>query len=209
VGASFSKPPAPSAVWLTLGILAVVTLVAAAIVLSDWPFVERAIALEDAPIAWLQTSLIAASAVVCLCRAIIHGDRRAGWYVVAAALFALALDERFMGHEQLKEWIWLNVFDGDRARMGHWGDAPVVLYGVGGAAVVLWMMRRGARGYPALLLWAAIAVAGCAIALDVVATSIWSQIWEELLELLAETLFFVSLLLSLAPTLEPEGTRRV
>jgi hypothetical protein len=179
---------------LTLAILLVVGGVTAGILLINWPFVERAIALEDAPIAWLQTTAIAASAVACLCHGLLDDRRRTGWFLVALALFAMALDERFMGHERLKEWIWAEVFDGDRVRMGVWGDMPIAAYGVGGAAVVSWIVRGATNRYAATLLWSAIAAGAAALILDIAANSLWIQVWEELLELLAETLFLIALL---------------
>jgi hypothetical protein len=168
---------------------------AAAIVVAEWPFVERAIALEDAPLAWLQSTLLAASAAICLCHAVLTG--RAGWHVVAAALFALALDERFMGHERLKEWIWLELFDGDWNRAGRWPDVPILLEGVIGAGAIWWIVRGTGRGHPSRLLWSALAVGAVALIIDVASQSIAVQIWEELLELIAETLFLAALLASL------------
>jgi hypothetical protein len=193
-----------SAVRLTIAMLTIVFTITIAVVFAEWPFIERAIALEDAPIAWLQSTLIVASAVTCLCRGIMSG--RPAWNAIAAALLVLALDERFMGHERLKEWIWLEFFDADWSRAGRWPDVPMLFVAAVGAAVVTWITREIPAGYPAGLMWAALAAGAAALAMDVVWQTLEMQLWEELLELLAETLFFTSLLVPLNSTW-PAGSR--
>jgi hypothetical protein len=181
---------------LTFGVLGVIAVVTSAIVVGDWPFLERAIALEDAPIAWLQSTLLAASAVACLQHSVVTTARRSRWCLVAAALFALALDERFMGHERLKEWIWLELFDADSLRAGRWPDLPILLYAIGGVASVTWIVREIRDRYSRCLLWAAIGCGTVALIIDVSSQTIALQIVEELLEVLAESLFLIGLLLA-------------
>lgn len=189
---------AANAIPLAAALLAIVAAVTLVIILAEWPWIERAIALEDAPIAWFQSTLIAASAVVSLCHATLDRGRPRTWYVVAAALFMLAIDERFMGHERLKEWIWVQMFDGDVNRAGRWPDVPILFYAIGGAATVAWIARAVRSRFAARLIWSAITVGTVALVMDVTSQSIALQIWEELLELLAEALFFIGLLTALA-----------
>jgi hypothetical protein len=64
---------------------------------------------------------------------------RPAFWALAAGLFALALDERFMFHERLKWLILGRLFDYDRAAMGAWGNLLMALIPLAGGA-------RAARG---------------------------------------------------------------
>jgi hypothetical protein len=190
---------------LAVAILLIVAAVTLVIVLGEWPFVERAIALEDAPIAWLQSTLLAASAVTCLCHSLL--SRRSAWYAIAGVLFVLALDERFMGHERVQEWVWLNVFDGDSERAGRWPNVPTLIEAAVVAASVTWLARQSPSGFPLVLIRSALAIGAGAVAMDFFSDNVGLQIVEELLELLAETLFFIGLLLPLGvPRAELDDT---
>ena len=148
--------------------------------------------------------MLAASAVACLAHALTRTRGTLGWTLSASALFALALDERFMGHERLKEWMWLEIFDGDVDRLGIWGDLPVVINGVIALSAAVWI-ARATRCFAAVI-WLCIATTcgAIAVAMDLATTSIVVQVWEELIELTAESCFLVAVLVSL-PAVAPSS----
>lgn len=182
----------------------VIATVTAAIVWLNWPWLELAFGVEDAPIAWVQSTVLAASAVACLAHALTRARGTIGWSLSAAGLFALALDERFMGHERLKEWIWLEIFDGDVDRLWIWGDVPIVVNGLIALTAALWIAR--ATRCVAAVIWLCVATTfgAIAVAMDLATTSIVVQVWEELIELTAESCFLVAVLVSL-PALAPSS----
>jgi hypothetical protein len=186
-------------------VLIVIAAVTAAITWLNWPWLELAFGVEDAPIAWLQSSVLAGSAVGCLAHALTRSRGTPGWSMSAVGLVALALDERFMGHERLKEWIWIEVFDGDVQRLWIWGDLPLLVSGAIGLAVAIWIVRQTRDRYATILMVTGVSIAGAALAMDLASRSLWLQVWEKLLELTAESCFLAAVLVSL-PTLSPSSS---
>ena len=182
---------------LAAGVVAVIATVTAAIVWLNWPWLELAVGVEQAPIAWLQSTVLAASAVACLAHAATRSRGTLGWSLAAVGLFTLALDERFMGHERLKEWIWLEIFDGDADRLWIWGDAPMLVNGAIAAAAAVWIARETRSVIAVIWLGIAATFGAIAVAMDLATTSIVVQVWEELIELTAESCFLVAVLVSL------------
>jgi hypothetical protein len=132
----------------------------------EHPFIARSLAFENSAITWLQTSVLVASATLCVVMR---------WYLFAAVLLVAALDERFMFHEAIawhtsSAWIAL---------------LPMVVYAIAGA-VLLWRWWRDSPVARAWMLAAAIAAA-CAIGMDVAYRAVAPQVIEELFELAAET----------------------
>jgi len=165
----------------------------AAIVANAWPHAAAEISRERSPLAWLSSTLLVASAAVALAVGLRERERPAFW-ALAAGLFALALDERFMFHERLKALVLRRVFDYDRAAMGIWGDLPMALIPLAGAWV-LWSLRaelwrRSCRPW----ILAAFALGAVAIALDIATEAALVQVAEELLETAAETAMLIALL---------------
>lgn len=180
---------------LVAAVLSLVALLMAAMLAAHWPWIERAWALEQAPLAWLQSSLLWSAATLALVLALVEPGGARGWGIVAALLLGAALDERFMGHEWLKDWLLFQAFGGDAARMGIWGDLPILGYGLGGFVLLAWL-RRLAWPRPALRLMLAAVAVGCgALALDLATTQLGWQALEECGEALAEALFDCALLL--------------
>lgn len=174
---------------LAAGVLAFV----GAIVANAWPHAAAEIFRERSPVAWLSGTLLASCAAVALAIGLRERERPAFW-ALAAGLFALALDERFMLHERLKALILRALFDYDRAAMGVWGNAPMLLVPLAGAAV-LWSLRaelwrRACRPW----ILAAFALGAVAIALDIVTDARPVQVAEELLEVASETAMLIALL---------------
>lgn len=158
-----------------------------------WPHWGLAFATEDAPLAWWQAALLIANASVAGALATVHGavgSRRSavrGWTLMALALVAAALDERFMAHEAVQDWL---QYDLGVAR--RWAQGVILAYAVGGAVLLrlVW-----AESGTALRRWtlAALLAGGGAIALDLAFDTIAMQIVEEWLEALAETLLLAGL----------------
>jgi hypothetical protein len=190
---------------LAAGVVVVIATVAIAIIWLNWPWLELAVGVEEAPIAWLQSTVLAGSAVACLAHALTRSRGTLGWSLSAVGLFALALDERFMGHERLKEWIWLEIFDGDVRRLWIWGDLPILVNGAVGLAVAIWIVRQTRDRHATRLIVTAAAIAAAALAMDLASRSLWLQVWEELLELTAESCFLAAVLVSL-PTVLPSSS---
>jgi hypothetical protein len=112
-------------------------------------------------------------------------------------LFALALDERFMGHERLKEWIWLEIFDGDVRRLWLWGDLPILINGSIALSAAVWIVRQTRSRATAVFIAIAAALGAVAVAMDLVTTSVSVQMWEELIELTAESCFLAATIVAL------------
>lgn len=178
-------------------ILALSFLVAATIVGAWWPDLGLALAEESSPIAWLQSSLLVACACMALVRAT-HSDRNArspkadtkAWSVLALALFAAALDERFMGHERLQDYLQ-SAFP---PSSGATGGPSLILGAVLVAGVIVWKwfahhLAADARRWCV----SGILIGFAAILLDMAFDAPRIQVLEELLEAFAETLFLCGL----------------
>jgi hypothetical protein len=159
-----------------------------------WPWLEKAIAVEEAPVAWLQSSLLWSCAVMTLLLSCINQQHRAGWLIAGTALICAALDERFMGHEQLKDWLLFEVFGGSQSAMGWRGDAVMLAYPIAGLYFALWIWKVFGPGVSRKLVIAAVAVGSIAIAMDISTTNLSWQVVEECFEALAETLFLSALI---------------
>jgi hypothetical protein len=178
-------------------IIAIVGLMLGGIIWLEYPYLARAIAFEDSPIAWLQTSALVASATMCLSLATVDAKNGRGgsvWYLTAGLLLVAAIDERFMLHETTARWMLRHFFGGDVTRMGRIGSLPMIGYPIVGALLFAWIWRtaRCARWW----MLAAILVGAIAITLDIATDAMTEQIMEELCELLAETLFLCTLVIA-------------
>jgi len=167
-----------------------------AIIWLHWPWLEQAVAVEEAPTAWLQSSMLWSCASLALLLATVEPARLPGWSLIAVGLAAAALDERFMGHERLKDWILFRFYGGNLEAMGRVGDLPILVYGLGGLLVLAWVIRSPARPRFAGLRWmvAAVLAGFVALGLDLAGNDLFVQVFEEGFELLAETLFACALL---------------
>lgn len=158
-----------------------------------WPHWGLAFAAEDAPLAWWQAALLVANASIAGALACVHaavGDRPRAvrcWTLLALGMLFAALDERFMAHEAVQDWL---EFDLGWPR--RWAQGVVLVYALGGLALLYAAWNEGSA---ALRRWtvAALLVGGAAIALDLAFNTIAMQIAEELLEALAETLLLAGL----------------
>ncbi len=87
------------------------------------------------------------------------------WMPVILFLFTLAIDERFMFHESLKEMI---IFSQRPHLSPHslWGELPVILAGIVGGGIVLLIWKNIQRGNRLFILLA-MCFGGLSVLLDV------------------------------------------
>lgn len=187
------SPPAGTA--LALGAAGLVLAILAGLVALYWPALDRAVAYEDSPITWLSTSVLIAAALVAAVLAEDGAGRR--WGVLALLLALAALDERFMGHEQLRDWL-LQASGSALSREDWRANLGMLLYPLAGGSVawrcVAGLPRGGARALAGL----ALLLGSAAVLLDISTVALGWQVIEELLELLAELAFLCALLLARA-----------
>jgi len=176
--------------------LAVVAAALGFMALSAWsyaPVWERAFRSDASPVAWLSSALLLTLAAMSLRLTTDGGLPRGlgGW--MAAAMFLLALDEQFMGHELWKyrceEWTALCRFEAVR-------ELPMLGVGAVGLLTVAALHRAMGSRLSRALLWAGLAVGLWALAVDQVAMPYPVAELEEGFEVLAEALVlaaFVSL----------------
>lgn len=178
----------------TLALVAINLAVLAGIVFGYWPDLDFALALESSPLAWQQSSLLVASAMVA---ALIAGmpsasRRESGiWAFTACSLVVAALDERFMGHEWLQDQLFYKLLDGNPAWQG-WTASITAIYGLVGLVIVhqLWPVLCPAARKLCLL---GLLIGLAAIAMDIAFDAVPIQMIEESLEVLAETSFLCGL----------------
>lgn len=204
------RPVGPSCgVRTALVVAVIVLLVWVALVALYWPAIDQAIAYEDSPITWLSTSVLVACATLALVLAEQGAGRR--WYGVGVLLVAAALDERFMGHELLRD-IWLAPVVG---KTGALANLPMLSYLLAGAWLTYASWQAFPPGIARALLILALLAGAVAITLDITTVAMGWQVLEEMLELLSELLFLCSLIVvraysaqsmnTLVPNLGPES----
>jgi hypothetical protein len=187
------RPGRPSA-WPVVLLCALVLVVFGFMVWRYWPGLARALGLQEAPIDWLQSSLLCAGAAICVLLGVFEPSRSRGWNVVALALLAAALDQRFGIHQRLRDAIDFGLLGRDPAAPGRTGHLPMLAYSAAGLLLLAWL-RRGPAPFTAMR-WivAAVVVGAASIGLDIASTDLAVQAVEESLELLAETLFVCGVL---------------
>lgn len=159
-----------------------------------WPEPEVAFRSDQSPVSWLSSALLLAIAVLAIRQVADRGLPR--WLAIwlGFSIFALALDEQFMFHEQWKYGCtaWLAACAHDWVR-----EMPTLLVGVLGLLTAGVLHRalppRGAR----VVLWLALVTGILALKIDLLGGDAFLAIYEEGLEVLAET-FFATVLLGLS-----------
>jgi hypothetical protein len=182
---------ARSGLAVTAIIIAIVVTMLATMIWINWPSLDAAVGIEEAPVAWLSSSLLVAGSVTAL-NAAPTGNRLA-WLALCALLLVMAVDERFMGHERLRDWL----------AVGAWGNTVLLAYPAAGAPIVRALLREIPQTRARALILAGVVIAAVAIALDIAFEIMILQILEELLEVLAETLFLCGLLEALRARMKP------
>jgi hypothetical protein len=187
------RAPGRVAPYLVLGLNLAVT---AGIGTAWHPDLHFALATENAPLAWQQGMLLVACASVSglLAQNAARADtgrERWFWGGLALCLLFAALDERFMFHEQMQDFLFYTVADAAPAARP-WIHALSAVYACAGL-VLLFFLRKMASRAAWRWFWPAVACGLAAIALDIRYDDIGMQLYEELLETLSSTLFLCGL----------------
>lgn len=138
-------------------------LVVAVALIESRHYPARALSGETSVGTWLSCALLIAAAVL----ALVAGMRRGltPWSLYALFFAFLALDERFMFHEQAKMRIQFG-YPGVPAAWRWFDELPVLLGAVAGALVALHLWKRmGRRGR--MLLGCAAVLGSASVAMDV------------------------------------------
>ena len=107
------------------------------------------------------------------------------WFVAAVFFFLLALDERFMFHERMKQHI---IFSGSTSRWVY--ELPVMLGACLGALMTFLLWQQLRKSGRALLLCAT-ALGTASVVIDILDTG---ALWEDCFKLIAELLIVLALL---------------
>jgi hypothetical protein len=155
-------------------------------ILAAWvaqPWWEYAFLSDDSAVSWLSSALLIANAAVALNLALTRTFHPLLGGGLALALSGLAADEHFLFHEQFKHSVPRSI-----------GEAPTILVGVGGIAIVF-LLNRSLRAPAArYLIVAAVAVGLFALWVDLGTPPAGIARFEEAFEVLAEALFLSGLL---------------
>jgi hypothetical protein len=159
----------------------------------DWLF---AFATENAPLAWWQAGLLLAASGASALRgqgALTRDEPGAAfWFILAAGLLLAALDERFMFHEQVQDFMFYTLADAAPAAR-RWVQATSAIYALAGLVLLAYLWKRVGSA-PRRWFCAAVLCGLMAITLDIAWDNIRMQMIEEWLETLASTLFLSGLL---------------
>jgi len=107
------------------------------------------------------------------------------WYVATIFFFLLALDERFMFHERLKQHL---IFSGATSRWVY--ELPVML-GAGVGAVMTFLLWQQLRRRSRVVLLCAMVLGTASVVIDILDTG---ALWEDSFKLMAELLVVLALL---------------
>lgn len=143
-------------------------------------FPLKVIAGEQSVGTWLSGTLLTIMATLSLVLSM--KQRWYPWLLFTIFFLLLALDERFMYHEQLKEHIIFSQFADSLPRWLH--ELPVIVGGCVGGLMALILWRNVSQGNRVLLL-IAVAMGAGSVMIDVLSGGVF---WEECLKLLAEVM---------------------
>ena len=166
-----------------------VTSVLIVALLRNYYYPLLAISGEASAGTWLSGVLLIMSATLSLVTGM---DRHPWtWFPVAAFFLILALDERFMFHEQLKEQIIFFTYD--RGLPHTLYELPVIFGACMGAGAAFLLWTQLSR-YGRIVLVCAVALGLVSVAIDVLATG--PVLFEDSSKLLAELLVTCALVLN-------------
>ena len=201
VGAAVATPP----------------VVVAGLVVAGLPDYARLLVDEQSPITWLQTVLLVVAGVLAgllAARRWLAGDRLHPWSLLAAGFVWLALDDRFLIHERLRDDVLAGRVP-DVLPWGKSGDVVLLAYAVGGLVLTRSVLRalhddRTAR----VAFVAALGLLGLAAGIDSVdpasltrSEELAESTVEESLELFGDAAFVLALALPAVAAEAPTAAR--
>lgn len=156
-----------------------------------WRGGELELSLEHAPLAWLQSMMLIASAATAFHIWLLNPRNPIFWALTAIALLFCALDEKFMFHESVQVYIYSHYLT-PSAQTAFLVHATTFVYGLGGLFYLYYLSHKAQRSTFATCCLAVL-IGLAAIGLDIAFDSIHIQAYEEVLEYLAETVFLIGL----------------
>lgn len=157
-----------------------------------WTGGEEALALEHSHLAWLQSMMLIACAVTSANIAMLHRKHQLFWYILSSLLLFCALDERFMWHEHIQEYIYFQYLEPSAISI-RWIQATTLVYAIGGV-IVLTKLKLVSHLSTFRWLGTSVLIGCAAVVLDVLFDSLRIQAYEEILEYVAEVLFLNGLI---------------
>jgi hypothetical protein len=178
--------------------------VALLIIYHWWPDLALGLGAEQAPLAWLQSSVLVAISTLLWLKSISASfAARKGWAILAFILMVAALDERFTFHETVQDYILeflmgsVGIKSFGHAILERLAQSVTLTYAIAGLMAARWL-KLHVSAFSWQWIRVSILIGLCAIGLDIFADSMGTQIVEELLELTAESLFFAGLLIEVS-----------
>lgn len=162
---------------------------------AAWPNYWEYVASETAPLAWLESLLLALTATVAGLIGFIESVRPSpsrplarGWLIVAAAFAWLAMDERFAVHERIRD----HFLKPTGIKLLPWmeaGDWIILLYMIVGLAAVwgIWRLLGESR-VARVFFVVALAIAAVAVGMDTLDIRSMDKSSERLLQSIEEIL---------------------
>jgi hypothetical protein len=144
---------------------------------------------EDSVATWLSGLLLVFSASLCLIMSMTM--RWYPWLLFSGFFLILALDERFMFHERVKEWILFSSENPSRLLY----ELPVMI-AAGFGAFVAFLLWRNLPAKNRILIIAAAVFGLASVCIDIMAAGV---LWEEFCKLCAEMMLVYALLFSINP----------
>lgn len=191
--------------------------IVAGLVVAGLPDYGRLITDEQSPMTWVQTVLLAVAGVLAALHAArrwLAGDRLHPWPLLAAGLLWLAVDDRFVIHERLRDELLAGRIP-DVIPWGRPGDVVLLAYAVGGLVLTRAVLRALAADRAARWAFvAALGLLGVAAAIDTVdaesltrSQELAEATVEESLELFGDASFVLALALPAVVAVAPTGAR--
>jgi hypothetical protein len=167
-------------------LLAFFTLVLGVAFYSNCHYPVMVLAGESSTGTWMSGVLLVVSASAALMLGM--KKEKVVWFVIATFFLILALDERFMFHEKLKEYIIFSRSTPKPSKLLY--ELPVIV-GAFAGIVIVFLLWKNMNGPGRLILLCATVLGISSVVMDIMATGVF---WEECFKLLGELLVSCTLL---------------
>jgi hypothetical protein len=162
--------------------------------LADWPYWQKAFRSDFSSVSWLSSAQLWSLALLSLMLIAIRGLPLGLGGLLVSCFVLLALDEQFQWHELWKyrciDWLAL-------CRFKLVTEAPLLIVGAGGSALVYLLLQQAPDRRSKLLLLSSLGIGLIALGVDQLPMPAAIAVFEEALEVLAEACW-ISYLFSLA-----------
>ncbi len=159
-----------------------------------WPWYERAISGEKSPGTWLSSSLLICMGVQSLIIVLIFKSSKL-WWLMASGFFLLAADESFLIHENVKETILFEFFNGNFDQMGARGELLIFIYIICGIFLIYFAIKNIPTLITKILFTSAITIGICSFIFDIFYLNMFL---EDLFKILAEIILTITLFMEIS-----------